>query len=182
MNIENTNISIENQALLNKIAHLEKELSESRQKVKDYKVKFRTLFEVIPDAMFLADLETGAIIDVNPAAEKLLQKQKTELIGQHYLKMHPLKNDQDISKTFTEYVQHMINRDDMHLMENLVIKPDGNETYVEISAQLINYNNRIVIIGIIYNITKRKKVEDELKESSLLLEEIFNGILSDLKN
>ncbi len=168
--------------LQEKIEILEKELAEERKRVAEYKKKFRTLFETIPDAMFLADLETGAIIDINSAAEKLLQKTRDELKGQHYLKMHPLKNDQDISNTFTEYVQHMLNRDDLNLMENLVIKPDGNETYVEISAQLINYNNRIVIIGIIYNITKRKKLEDELKESSLLLEEIFNGILKDLKN
>lgn len=43
--------------------------------------KYRELFECLADAAFLADEETGKIIDVNRRAEALLCRPRTEILG-----------------------------------------------------------------------------------------------------
>lgn len=43
--------------------------------------KYRELFESLDDAAFLADVETGKIIDVNRSTEKLLRCSRSEILG-----------------------------------------------------------------------------------------------------
>jgi len=43
--------------------------------------KYRELFESLEDAAFLADVETGKIIDVNRSAEKLLRCSRADILG-----------------------------------------------------------------------------------------------------
>jgi PAS domain S-box-containing protein len=56
---------------------------EAEQKIRDNEVRFRTLFEQSTDAYYLWDLH-GCIIDLNPAAERLLGYSRKELIGNCY--------------------------------------------------------------------------------------------------
>ena len=43
--------------------------------------KYRELFESLEDAAFLADVETGKILDVNRSTEKLLRCSRREILG-----------------------------------------------------------------------------------------------------
>lgn len=43
--------------------------------------KYRELFESLEDAAFLADVETGKILDVNRSAEKLLHCSRADILG-----------------------------------------------------------------------------------------------------
>jgi PAS domain S-box-containing protein len=69
--------------------------------------KYRTLFEEAMDAVFVADAETGMLIDCNRTATELVGRSKSELIGKHQRILHP---PQEIaaggfSKTFQEHVK-----------------------------------------------------------------------------
>lgn len=44
---------------------------------------FSMVFEQCPDAIFLADAETGAILNVNPAGCDLMAMPREELLGLH---------------------------------------------------------------------------------------------------
>jgi PAS domain-containing protein len=62
--------------------HFEEELKESEE-------RFRTLFEGAPDAIFLADPETGIIIDANSRASELIALPHEKIIGMHQARLHP---------------------------------------------------------------------------------------------
>lgn len=51
--------------------------------------RFRQLFDGAPDAMLLADADTGSIIAANDAAVALTRRSASELVGMHYTDLHP---------------------------------------------------------------------------------------------
>ena len=51
--------------------------------------RFRTIFELAPDAIYLIDLQ-GNFVDGNPAAEELIGYAKAELIGKSFLTLNLL--------------------------------------------------------------------------------------------
>ena len=73
--------------------------------LKESEEKYRTQFEEALDAIFLADAETGIILDVNRAALELVGREKSELVGKHQRILHPL---QEIEGKFSRtYKQHL---------------------------------------------------------------------------
>ncbi len=47
--------------------------------------RFRILFESAPDAIFIADPQSGQIVDANSQAEQMLKRPYAEIIGMHFL-------------------------------------------------------------------------------------------------
>ncbi len=52
------------------------------------------------DAVFVAEFETGALIDLNPAAEALIGWQCEELMGRHFSEIHPADEQASIREVF----------------------------------------------------------------------------------
>ena len=59
------------------------ERKKAEEALRESEEKHRKLFEESMDAIFMADAATGIIVDCNPAASKLVDRQKSELVGQH---------------------------------------------------------------------------------------------------
>ena len=124
--------------------------------------RHRALFEGSPEAIFLADPESGEIIDANPAASKLLKKPLNEIIGLHQSKLHPPRMNDFSREKFKEHaMEKVIHR----LTENLVLQSDGNEVPVEILAENIKIKGKWVLQGVFRDITERKLTEEALKKS-----------------
>ncbi|HTI97355.1 MAG TPA: response regulator [Dongiaceae bacterium] len=73
--------------LIPAVARALHELEERRQRewaektMRESEYKYRKVFECLGDAAFLADEQTGKIIDTNPSAEKLLGGDRTQILG-----------------------------------------------------------------------------------------------------
>jgi len=50
---------------------------------------YRILFEEANDAIFLADVETGRLLDANPRACELIGRTRDAIRGMHHLELHP---------------------------------------------------------------------------------------------
>ncbi len=61
--------------------HTERERAEEAMRQSEH--KYRELFESLSDAAFLADEQTGKIIDTNRQAETLLGRSRAEILGRH---------------------------------------------------------------------------------------------------
>ena len=129
--------------------------------------RYRTLFEGSPDAIFLGDLETGINLDANPAACQLLMKPSEEIIGIHQSLLHPPHIRKASVKRFKE--------ENRRTLESLVLRPDGTEVPVEITAQMITIKGKKVIQGIFRDITERKESEKMLRENEERFRKIFEG-------
>lgn len=51
--------------------------------------EFRSLFENAADAIFIADIQTGIILDANEKASKMMGKPTEDIIGLHQSELHP---------------------------------------------------------------------------------------------
>ena len=85
-------------------AHDITERNRTEQTLKESEEKYRKLFEETIDAIFVADFETGILIDCNHAAAKLVGRERSELIGMHQRFLHPEgENGPEFGRVFEQH-------------------------------------------------------------------------------
>lgn len=147
----------------------EKELADAEIALRESEKKYRDLFEMANDAIFVADVETGIIIDANKMAEKMLGMPVERIKGMHQSELHPGKDSERYKKTFQSHI-----KDGSAISKDIyVVNSDGVHIPVEISANIATVGGREVISGIFRDISERKKTEN------LLLERVRTAALGD---
>lgn len=123
--------------------------------------KYRTLVESAADAIFLADVVSGDIIDCNMKAANLIGRIKDEIIGINQAELHPPDKTEQYKQLFRDHI--MTGRD---IAEDvLVMHKDGHTIPVDIHATVFELDGAEVIMGLFRDITERKKQADELKRT-----------------
>lgn len=126
--------------------------------------KYRSLFETASDAIFVADAETGILIDVNAQGEKLIGKGREEIIGEHQTTLHPPEEATAHSAEFKAHVAGGKN-----LSPNIPVRhKDGREIPVDIRSGHFRMGGREIIFGIFHDMTDRKKAEGALRRKTEL--------------
>lgn len=117
---------------------------------------YRTQFEGAMDAIFVADAETGILTDCNPAATRLVGREKSELIGQHEQILHPPEMiEGEFSKPFVQYLCGKQGQ----TIETQVVTKTGEIKHVAIKANLLDVRGKKILQGIFRDITENKKAE-----------------------
>ena len=156
---------------------LEKQISERNRvenALSESEGKYRKLIETANDAIFIADAESGIILDVNRRAEEMMNMPAEEIIGMHQKELHPEDKAGDYKQIFREYVRNGDGISD----EVVVCRKDGHKIPVEISASVIEWGGKKVVQGIFRDITRRKRVEDALTQSKEQMQYILDNTTS----
>ncbi len=135
--------------------------------------RFRILFEYASDGMILFSTTTdGTIViaNLNRTACKMHGYSKEELIG----KPVSLLNDTITRSSHREDLIRM-ELGERVMFESYDIKKDGAAFPVEISAHRVNLDGLTYIFAIIRDITYRKLIENQLKESEQQLNILFEN-------
>jgi PAS domain S-box-containing protein len=140
----------------------------TKQKIADEKLvesemRFKVLFADAPDAMFLADPESGKIIDANNAACLLFKKNKSDLIGMYQYELHPPQKIDMSKNTFKWQFEESNQTVKANPIENSILCSDGSEIPVEIMGQSIMIADKQLMLGTFRDITERKKMEEAVK-------------------
>ena len=132
----------------------EKALQESEE-------KYRTLMETANDAIFIADADTGMILDANHKAQELLGRPLEEIRGMHQSELHPPEENERYRQIFQAHLQvgGLISKDIS------VVDSQGHHIPVEISASATEVRGRKLIHGIFRNLTERRRAEEALRRS-----------------
>jgi len=156
------------------------DLINSIQKLKDSEAKYRVLFENIHSAIIVADTETGEILDANINAETLFGRERKELVGMNRAELHPKEQSEYYQKQFLSHVK----QGNVLFSEALILKKDGTNVHVHMSATIIDLNGRKVIQGVFQDITEQKNIEKQLLQSQKMesIGNLAGGIAHDFNN
>ncbi len=122
--------------------------------------KYRKQFEEAMDAIFIADAETGVIVDCNRAASELVGREKSELVGIHQRILHPPKKiEGEFNRTFKQHLKEK----EGQVLETQVITKKGEIKDVAIKANVFELDGKKLLQGIFRDITERKRMEKERK-------------------
>jgi len=124
--------------------------------------RYRQLFESSPDAIILADANTGMLIDANTAACAMLGRPLDELKQFHQTMLHPPTKKEIVSELFHDHVESSKTKELKLPIESSVLRSDGSEIPVEVLASSITVAGRQVIQGVFRDITERKHAREEL--------------------
>jgi PAS domain S-box-containing protein len=125
----------------------------AEEALKESEEKYRNVFAVENDALFLMNEKTGAILDVNDAASALYQYTRNELMQMKGsdLSAEPEESNRSIKK-------HQV-RDSTRFHR----RKDGTIFPVDISASFFTFKGRPVVLEAARDMTELKAAEDELR-------------------
>ena len=120
--------------------------------------KYRTLFEGIADPIFIFDPETKLFLDSNKAVERVYGYSKDELLKLTPFDLHPPEDHETVQRNIDSR-----NIDEPNTYVHLT--KSGRRIDVEVLADQIDYQGRPAWIGIVRDITARKRNEQALRDS-----------------
>ncbi|MBN1244416.1 PAS domain S-box protein [Candidatus Bathyarchaeota archaeon] len=143
------------------------------QTLRESEGKYRKLFDEVMDAIFVADAETGILIDCNRAATELTGKAKSELMGMHQRFLHPeTERKGKFSETFAK---HRADKEG-HVINSQIVTKNGEIIDAVIKGSLVEVNGKKMLQGIFRDVTERKKVEEKIRFQARLLNAIGQAV------
>jgi PAS domain S-box-containing protein len=123
--------------------------------------KYRTLIESATDFIYMIDKD-NKILSVNKAAARLLGKEPEEITEKSIFYLFPGEIAKDFSKNLKKVFKTGTPR---HSETKMVAR--GRESWISVSLSPVKdqKGNVVAVMGVTRDITKRKKVEDELRIS-----------------
>ncbi len=149
---------------------LQNELSERKQ-MESNLLQFRTVMDESNDAIFLIDPETSRCIDFNKSAHEFLGYSREEL---------ELLSVIDIAEYVTSLDNWHERVDLIHetgslIFETVYRRKDYTTFPVEISARMLYYGDRTLLLFVARDVTRRKESERELRESEERFRKVFQS-------
>ena len=127
----------------------------------DSEAYFRNLLELAPDAMVIID-DHGKISIVNAQAEKMFGYGRGEMLGQPVEMLLPERLHEPHVSHRSTYAQAPRLRPMGQGRDLVARRKDGSEFPVEISLSPVKSENGRFVSSVIRDVTKRKRMEDEI--------------------
>lgn len=133
--------------------------------------RYHGFFEAVRDGILILDASNGMILDVNSFLIKLLGYSKENFLGKHVWDIGIFKDVFANIKKFNELINKKYVK-----YENLPLQNSkGKKIAVEFVSSVYLVDNKKIVQCNIRDITKRRKAEEQLKESELRYHSIFNS-------
>jgi len=139
--------------------------------IKIVKNRYKDLCKKIKDIIVLLN-KRGEIVDINPAVKEITGFSPREIKGRHFKELKFILPES--KKRIAEYFRKRLKKIDTPSYEIEGVRKDGKRIVVEINASPFIKNGKVIgSLAILRDITRRKKMEEQLQES----EEKFRNIL-----
>lgn len=135
-----------------------------------------SLLESIPDAVVIADVETGTVVEANDAAGTLFDCHPETLVGWDHSKLHPPENptayQAALRRAFEEGQVDRLEDGSPLYIETAA----GERKPVEINARQLEADGRQFVLGVFRDISDRRRREQQLRETTTRLETLLDAL------
>jgi two-component system nitrate/nitrite sensor histidine kinase NarX len=132
-------------------------MQKSEQDQEEREQHYRSIFDAAVDGMIVYDLETGLMVEANPAACLMHGYTREEFIGLLLTSfIHP-----DSQPVFPEYFQ-TFQSDSVFSTQIQHMRRDGSTFYAEWRGTAFTYQGRSCLLGIVRDVSKRIQIEQNL--------------------
>jgi diguanylate cyclase (GGDEF)-like protein/PAS domain S-box-containing protein len=123
--------------------------------------KYGVIFEGANDAIFLADLETGAVMEANQQCEEIFGLARDAFMGKHYTSLFPHDKQVRIKRLFEYFlIQKKYKRGRIRVV---VHRHDGQARPIELSTRVVEDADRAMVVGVVRDVTDSVRAENERK-------------------
>lgn len=129
----------------------------------------RVVFEHSPDAIFIESLD-GTIIEVNPAACRLHNMSREQLVGSSVFDLVPPDEREAVREQFP-----LLARGEIDRFEGYSWRADGTRIPVELQSNRISYLGEPALLLIVRDITERVDSADRLRSERDLLRTVIGA-------
>jgi PAS domain S-box-containing protein len=155
--------------------NLQEEITERKlaeEALRDSEEKFRTFAEQSPNMIFIN--HNGNVIYANAKCEEQMEYTKEEFYSPdfNFLKITAPESVELLKKAFSKHTRG----EEVPAYEYTILTKHGKRIDVIITTKLIPYENRKAILGIITDITERKKAEESLLKFRLGIERSSDAV------
>src|SRR5688572_9740320 len=122
--------------------------------------QYQSIFDSASDGLIIADLETGLVLEANPAAYKMHGYTREEFIGLQLTTFIHSESQQGFSEHLRAFQSDSVFDSCMqHVCR------DGSTFYGEWRGTAFTYQERPCLLGIIRDVSKRVQTEQKLHQS-----------------
>ena len=154
------------------------ERKKAKEELRQSEEKYRFLFEKSPVSILLIDSK-GKIEDCNLALEKLVNYERSELIGKNYGRL---------SIVLPEYLPILLKRqkkiidgESIPTIDIQLKKKDGSLVWVNIDSSLVKLGEKTLLLVMVHNISETKELEIKLKELNEMRKQFIDRASHELK-
>ena len=135
--------------------------------LRESEARFKTIFEKSNDGILVADAASKKFVMANTIICDMLGYNREEILDLSLYDIHPEQDLPFIIKAFEKQIEKKF-----RLAENIpVMRCDGKIFYADINSSPITIGSKSYLIGIFRDITDRKKTEEKIKKTNILLKE-----------
>ena len=137
-----------------------RELEFAEDALQTTQARYHALFSFVNEAIFVADPETGMLLDANPAAEALVGRSLDEIRTLHHSALNPRDRVDQSRRTFAEQVR------EPGLVESVLEHRDGRRITVEIASTVwTDSHGKRLWFGLFRDCSGRRKAQEALRKS-----------------
>jgi PAS domain S-box-containing protein len=137
---------------------------EAESSLRESEEKYRQIFSIGSDALFMVDFNSGRILEVNPIGCKMFGFSKDSLLKMLFkqLSATPAKLEEQIQNQKST------------LVDEVAIKKDDTTFPIEASISYFNWSGRKVMVASIRDISERINAQDKLIKSEQKFKQLFD--------
>ena len=129
------------------------------------------------DAIFIADIETGMLIDANIKAQQMIGRTRPEIQQMHITALYPDRDKETYRKYFNQHAQV-----GSGIQEEIVVDSEGREITVIVSATRLEISGRSCLMGIFHDVSEMKNAQDALRFANKKLNMLTEITRHDIRN